>query len=225
MKFSYSTLYVALVAVLTIQHSTAQVNQLTIRFIGNCGLHITDGTTNLYSDFPYKSGAYNYMEFDDSEVENIEKNSIFLFTHKHADHFSGKNMRRTLKNKGGRKFTPRKSNKLLALAEETPDFDVQVFKTRHLFSLAHKSYLITWHGVKLYFSGDTEHAETIGEMKGLDMAFIPLWILNDSKRKGIEINAEKIGIYHLYPQTKFAEDIPEKYIIFLDQGYEFSIPY
>lgn len=34
----------------------AQSNEITIRFIGNCGLHFSDGTSNIYTDFPYVSG-------------------------------------------------------------------------------------------------------------------------------------------------------------------------
>ncbi len=66
-----------------------QGNEIKIKFIGNAGLYLTDGNINLYVDFPYKSGAYKYMEYDDSELDSIASNSILLFTHKHADHFSG----------------------------------------------------------------------------------------------------------------------------------------
>lgn len=45
-----------------------QSNEIKIRFIGNCGFYMTDGEFNFYIDFPYKSGAYNYMEYDTSEI-------------------------------------------------------------------------------------------------------------------------------------------------------------
>ena len=51
---------------------------------------MTDGNLNVYTDFPYKSGTYNYMEFDSSELDSIKDNSIFIYTHKHADHYSKK---------------------------------------------------------------------------------------------------------------------------------------
>lgn len=59
----------------------SQTNDIQIQFIGNCGFHMTDGKTNFYIDFPYKSGAYGYMEFKDSELDSIKENSVFIFTH------------------------------------------------------------------------------------------------------------------------------------------------
>ncbi len=71
----------------------SQSNEIRIKFLGNCGLYLTDGTSNLYIDFPYKSGAYGYMKYDLTELDSIKENSIFLFTHKHADHYSKKNLK------------------------------------------------------------------------------------------------------------------------------------
>lgn len=34
-----------------------QSGQIQIKFIGNCGLYMTDAQTNFYIDFPYKSGG------------------------------------------------------------------------------------------------------------------------------------------------------------------------
>ena len=31
----------------------SQTKEIQIEFIGNCGLHMTDGITNFYIDFPY----------------------------------------------------------------------------------------------------------------------------------------------------------------------------
>lgn len=56
----------------------SQTKDIQIEFIGNCGLHMTDGITNFYIDFPYKSGAHGYMEFDESELDSIKENSIFI---------------------------------------------------------------------------------------------------------------------------------------------------
>lgn len=68
-------LHQTLISLLTLFSITvfAQTNEITIRFIGNCGMYFTDGTTNFYVDFPYKSGAHNYMEYDSSELDNIKK--------------------------------------------------------------------------------------------------------------------------------------------------------
>ncbi len=72
----------------------SQTKEIQIKFIGNCGLYMTDGTTNIYTDFPYKSGAYGYMEFEESELDSVKENSIFIFTHKHADHYSKKKVKK-----------------------------------------------------------------------------------------------------------------------------------
>lgn len=36
----------------------SQANEIEIKFIGNCGLYMTDGSLHVYTDFPYKSGAF-----------------------------------------------------------------------------------------------------------------------------------------------------------------------
>ena len=82
----------------------AQTNEISIEFIGNCGLRLTDGTTNIYTDFPYKSGAHNYMEYDSDELDSIAPNSVFIFTHKHSDHFSRKLVKNVIKEKGGVRY-------------------------------------------------------------------------------------------------------------------------
>lgn len=80
-----------------------QSNEIKIKFIGNCGLYLTDGNSNIYIGFPYKSGAHNYMEYDKSEIDNVKReNSTFIFTHKHADHYS----KSLLKKMEGNKYGP-----------------------------------------------------------------------------------------------------------------------
>ena len=63
----------------------------------------------------------------------------------------------------------------------------------------HYSYLINWHGKKIYLSGDTTNPETIGKIKDIDWAFVPYWILKNAKDQNIEIDAKMYGVYHLYP--------------------------
>ena len=43
-------------------------------------MYLTDGKQNIYLDFPYKSGAFNYMKYAKSEVDSIKK-MPFLFLH------------------------------------------------------------------------------------------------------------------------------------------------
>jgi len=145
--------------------ASGQTNEIKIRFIGNCGLYMTDGNSNIYIDFPYKSGAYNLMEYDLSELDSVKTNPIFIYTHKHADHFSGKLVKKLVKNLGGEIYSPWNIKELLKLNDRITDFTIEVFKTKHRYSINHYSYLITWHNKKLFISGDTEQAETIAAFK------------------------------------------------------------
>lgn len=202
----------------------SQPKEIKITLIGNCGLYMTDGTLDMYTDFPYKSGAHNYMEYDPSELDNITDSSIFIFTHTHTDHYSRKLVKNVLKTKKGKKYGPGNVAELERLSEPIPDFSIQAFKTKHRFSFNHYSYLITWHGKKIFLSGDTEHAETIGGIKDLDWAFVPTWLILDAREKGIEIDTEMIGVYHIGPGDKVTSSRSD--ILLLDkQGAVISIQY
>jgi len=204
----------------------SQSNEIKIKFIGNCGLYMTDGNLNIYVDFPYKSGAYGYMEYDKAELDSIKDNSIFIFTHKHADHYSGKAMREILRTKKNcKKFTQWKTKKLEKFSKSLPDFNVKAFKTKHGFSLKHNSYLITWHSKKIFISGDTENAEIIGRIKNIDWAFVPYWLLLDAKEKNIEVDAKMKALYHLYPNQKIESEIPENMVVLRKEDQLIEIPY
>lgn len=158
---------------------------------------MTDGTTNIYTDFPYKSGAHNYMEFNKNELDSIKNDSYFIFTHKHSDHYSKKNIKKVIKEKNGTEYGSWNIKELENLGKSIPNFSIKAFKTKHKFSLNHYSYLITWHNKNIFISGDTESAETIGTMENIDWAFIPYWILLDAKENKIDIDTKMYGIYHL----------------------------
>ena len=81
----------------------SQTNEITIRYIGNCGLHITDGVSDVYTDFPYKSGAHHYAEYDTAEIDSLKENAFYIFTHKHSDHYYKGKMRKILKEKKRKK--------------------------------------------------------------------------------------------------------------------------
>lgn len=185
-------------------------SEITIRFIGNCGLHLTDGTTQMYLDFPYKSGAHNYMEYDQSEIANIKDNATFIFTHRHADHYSEK----ILKKLKGPKFDPWNVDALQKWAATVNDLDIKPFKTEHKVfgvSFRHYSYLITWHGKKIFISGDTENADTFGTLKDIDWTFAPVWLLIDAKEKGIQRReiSKQMAVYHIGPKDNITTDDPE----------------
>lgn len=203
MKLNYTKFITFIALTFIADIGFAQSNEIRIEFMGNCGLYMTDGTTNIYTDFPYKSGAYNYMEYDELELDSIKENSFFIFTHKHADHYSKKNLKKIMKEKGGQKFGVSNIDELQKLGEKIDEFEIKAFKTKHTFfgiPFRHYSYLITWHGKQFYLSGDTTNPETISGIKNIDWAFVPYWILVNAKEQEIEIDADMIGVYHLYPQ-------------------------
>ncbi len=202
----------------------SQSNEIKVKFIGNCGLYMTDETTHFYIDFPYKSGAYNYMEYDKSEIDNLKDNAIFIFTHRHADHYSKK----LLKKQRGQKFDPWNIDALENLNKSIPNFDIQAFKTSHKFygiPFRHSSYIITWHGKKIYISGDTGDLEHLSQVKNIDWAFVNPWIYMNAGREQVKIDAKNFGIYHLYPTQKIDGEFPKNIVTLKNQGEIISIHY
>lgn len=205
----------------------AQTGEIKIKFIGNCGLYLTDGTTNFYIDFPYKSGAHNYMEYDKAEIDSVKPDGNFIFTHRHSDHYSKK----LLKKFKGPKFDPYNTDELEKLSATIADFSVKAFKTEHKvfgISFEHYSYLITWHGKKIYISGDTENAETLAAQQGIDLAFVPAWLLSDAVEKGLKLGpvSKMFAIYHIGPKDtiNLTEDATQ--LMKLEKsGQRLSIPY
>lgn len=201
----------------------SQTGEIKIKFIGNCGMYLTDGQSNIYVDFPYKSGAYGYNQYRASELDSIKDNSMFIFTHKHADHYSKKIVRKI---KGsGKVFTPWNSRKLQKSKNALPDFSIKVIKTKHRFTFKHNSYVITWHGKKIFLSGDTEYAETAVSVKNIDCAFVPYWIILDANDKNLKIDTKKLVIYHIYQNQKFGDEMPKEAIFFNKQYEVMTIPY
>lgn len=204
---------------------SAQTNAITVRFIGNCGLYMTDGKLDVYVDFPYKSGAYGYMQYAPSEVDSIKANATHIFTHRHADHYSKKLVKQlTGKVLGPWKVAKKRRADLTAPQYASAAFSVETFRTKHRFAHHHYSYLITWHGKRIYLSGDTEKADTIAQAKEMNWAFVPYWILLDAKDKNIRIDTEKIAVYHLYPTQKVTTD-NTKILLLKEQNAVITIPY
>jgi len=204
--------------------SFSQSKEIKIKFIGNCGLYLTDGLSNFYIDFPYKSGAHKYMEYDKSEIDSIKDNAIFIFTHRHSDHYSHK----ILKKLNGQKFDPWSIPELEKLNNSIPEFHIKSFRTSHKvygISFKHYSYLITWHGKKIYISGDTGDLEDLKTIKNIEWAFVNPWLYMNQKTENFKIDANKIGLYHLYPNQKVDGVIPASLLILKNSGELINIPF
>lgn len=222
MKYQFKKLTTILFLLILTNFSFGQSNEIKITFLGNAGFCMSDGTTHIYFDFPYESGAYGYMKYNDEEIKQIKDNSIFVFTHKHADHYS----RKLVKKRTGKIYSgANRKKKISELNEIIPHFAIQSFKTKHRFSFNHYSYLIDWHGKRFFISGDTEHPETIVSIKAIDYAFIPPWISGYVEEIGKKIDAKIKVLYHIYPNQKIEGEIPTNYIVFDTLGKVINIPY
>lgn len=197
---------------------------ITVKFIGNEGLHLTDGTTHLYVDFPYKSGAHHYMEYDERELDSIPENAILLFTHRHSDHYSKKLVNKVKKAKHITVYGNWNTKELMALNNSIKELSIEPIKTRHKFTFNHYSYLITWHNKKIYISGDTGDYEEVSSITKIDWAFVNPWLYMNALEDKITINATNFGMYHLYPNQKLPETKPDN-LIFLKEQYQYiTIP-
>ena len=204
-----------------------QNSRIDIIFLGNCGLFMTDGNINLYVDFPYKSGAHHYMTYNPAILDSLKSNAVFLFTHGHSDHYNRKLFKKT-----GRKLygpctiTAFLSKKRQYTFQEFNDsftnFSIEKYRTKHRYSFRHYSYLITWNNKRIYISGDAESSETIGKIKNIDLAFAPLWLLQNAYREGVVIDAKKIILYHHRAGQNIQNNSKDK-IIIPTQNQKFEI--
>lgn len=224
MNRKMKSLFIILTLFLISNRGLGQTKEIKIRYIGNCGLHITDGNADVYTDFPYKSGAHHYAEYDDAEIDSLKDNAYYIFTHKHSDHYYKGKMNKILKAKNGKKYGKWNIEELEGLSKEISDFKIQAFKTKHRFSFAHYSYLITWHGKRIFLSGDTENADIIMNIENMDWAFIPAWLVYDIKEREKPLDTDKIGIYHIGPRDQI-NITGDKVQMLTKQGEVITIPY
>lgn len=174
---------------------------LTATFIGNEAWHITDGEYTLMTDFPYQSGYSRYMTWEWSGVPKIQDSSkvLLVTTHQHRDHFAAELFPRL--NPAGvigpatvRAAAPSKGILPTADARFGP-IRVEAIPTPHA-DLEHYSYVIEWHGVRIYLPGDTEEAKSLIQAKNLDVAFVTPWMLQAAARAGAKIDARRVIVVH-----------------------------
>lgn len=224
MKKSYKILLLTLSLFIISNIGFPQSKEMSIKFIGNCGLYMTDGNLNIYIDFPYKSGAHHYMEYDTSELNNIKENPIFIYTHKHSDHYS----RKLLKELNGKKFGPWNVSELEKLGDTILDFNIEGFKTSHKvygIPFKHYSYLITWHGKKIYINGDTGDVKPLSKIENIDWVFAPIWLYRNLQEEEMTIDTKMYAIYHLYPSQKKGIGFPENIHFLTEQNEMIIISY
>lgn len=166
----------------------AQPPSLDARFIGNMAWAITDGSFTLMTDFPYDSGAVRgYMTYNASEIRSATTETLSLITHRHGDHWSP-----TLFPKTGWKVVgPRDvtvgmpTDRIVPVSMRFPHgpLVIDAIETPHA-NIGHYSYVVAWHGRRLYFSGDTEEPGHLIALEDLDVAFVSPWLYRAVLKRG-----------------------------------------
>ena len=180
---------------------SVNAQELEFRFIGNMAFSITDGKVTMFTDFPYESGAFDYMKYDLKSIQ-IPENCFSLITHGHLDHWEPKIFQqlKNLKVIGTPDVTKGiDSARIVPLKDMTAEYQeikVEAIETPHVPNLKHYSYLVTWHGIRMYFTGDTEDTGALLNAKKLDVAFISPWLSRKLLKDGANVDAKKIVIYH-----------------------------
>ena len=174
---------------------------LTIQFIGNAGVELSDGVTTLLTDLPYESGAYGYMQYD-PEALQPKGQAVAVITHRHADHFSPDLFRtRDWSIVGPEEVTALLPAERVISLRDTVDvgaFRLVPMRTPHS-DTEHYSYMITWRGVRLFVVGDTEDPSQLLATPDLDIVFITPWLSCIAEEQGAPLDAARLVLYHQSP--------------------------
>lgn len=173
-------------------------DSLTIRFIGNEAVSLSDGRLTIVTDFPYQPGYSNYHTYPDSAL-NLRGPVVAVITHRHRDHFAAERFLPT----DWRIVGPREVTKSLPAARVIPldsvvrigDAVLRPIATEHA-GVEHYSWLLEWKGRRFFFVGDTENPATLLASGPLDIAFVSSWLLQAARRGGSEVPARQVVLYH-----------------------------
>lgn len=171
---------------------------LEARFIGNMAFAISDGVRTIMTDFPYESGYSAYMTYDSREVRSATAETLSLITHRHGDHWEPRIFRSTNWQVAGpdevTQSLPRDRVLLLNASTSFGPVRIESLRTPHS-NLQHFSYVVTWHGRRMYFSGDTDDATHLAKLNDLDVAFLSPWLYR-AALKTKTLSAKQVVIYH-----------------------------
>jgi uncharacterized protein len=172
---------------------------LDLALVGNAAVQVTDGKLTLVTDFPYRSGAFGYMEYASSQVWT-GRNVVSLITHRHDDHveierLKGLSWRVIGPQEVTQQLPPASVIPLEAASGVAPGLRIDALPTPHA-DVQHFSYVVEWHGRRFYFSGDTEDPSSVLNQTGLDIAFVTPWMLKAVTSSGRRVDAARVVIYH-----------------------------
>jgi L-ascorbate metabolism protein UlaG (beta-lactamase superfamily) len=189
-----------LIVVAVLTHASAQpAPVLRARFIGQMAFEISDGTTTLMTDFPYQAGYVGAADFAPREIVAGTAETLALITHKHPDHWEPSLFRHTkwkvLGPADATSAAP--ADRIVPLSSRVAfgSAVIEPLETPHA-RIGHYSYLVTWHGRRLYFTGDTDNSERLLATKNLDVAFVSPWLYQSIAKSGGRIDARRVVIYH-----------------------------
>lgn len=180
--------------------ATAAGERMSIRFIGNAGIEISDRREAVLIDFPYRSGAFGYQKYGSNELFVRKPGARCFFTHAHDDHFD-----LGLAKKIGCEIAGPKAvmdaAKGAVLWGPGPIFTrsyiaIHCVSTPHV-DVDHCSPRINWNGYRIYISGDVETVDDLlAESTQFDTIVLSHWL----KRHVPAIRAKqpkaKILIHH-----------------------------
>jgi L-ascorbate metabolism protein UlaG (beta-lactamase superfamily) len=196
--------FLLIAAVLAVLPSSAtpvplQQAPLQARFIGQMAFSITDGKATVITDFPYQTGYADAPPYSPDELSEGRPSTLALITHKHLDHWEPALFAKTTWKVAGPKDVTSglPADRVLALAGPTKFESVllEPIETPHA-QVGHYSYIVTWQGKRLYFSGDTEETRTVVSAKNLDAAFVSPWLYGYVLKQSARIDAKRVVIYH-----------------------------
>lgn len=177
---------------------TAHSKPLEVEFIGNEAFRITDGDYVLMTDFPYKSGAYGYSKYD-FYFPGTTGHVLSLITHRHTDHFDPL----LFSAQAWMILGPLEvtvglpQNRVLKFGPEVVFGPIKITPQKSLHgNTEHYSYLVNWHGWRLFFTGDTEDVAQLKNLPELDVLFITPWFYRKAKMNDALPESKKIIIYH-----------------------------
>jgi Beta-lactamase superfamily domain len=171
---------------------------LQARFIGQMAFAITDGSVTIVTDFPYQIGYVDAPAYSPKELSG-GPSTLALVTHKHLDHWEPTLFAKTTWKVAGPDdvVSGLPADRVVALKGTTTLGPVQIepLETPHA-RIGHYSYIVTWQGKRLYFSGDTDDGRSLILAKNLDAAFVFPWLYRIVMRAGSRIDAKRVVIYH-----------------------------
>jgi len=105
---------------------------------------------------------------------------------------------------------------------EYKGISVEAIEMPHKLAPEHYSYLVTWHGLRIYFTGDTETPADILKQKDIDIMFVSPWLIRTIERQDLVLDTKYLVMYH---QKIGEEVVPYQDYKRMKQGTSFSVAY